>query len=591
MRRQDLQKLATGLISLLLLTGLVNNTRAQQQYPSYPGYAPYPYAQPQQPYARPLQQQTNPQQQGYGPPRQPAYGQQTHPWPQQPYQNQAPQGSYGQAPYQYQPRQPQQPELQPPAQQTWPQAPAYSYRQAPTQSNSGNAPKVEIEVFDRKPYTQQTILLTLRIISSSNLGSAQPELTGSGPFVFKKLNGPVASARASAAGQEIVNEYRYALTPLQAGQLMFPRIRVKGTLAAGQGQPFDVLSSEPIVFDVQPASPAVQPWLPLHGLVMQSFLQGAEKPEAGKPISLVVYISAIGATGSQLPSFEQDLQSTDFHVYREKSDAEGSISTDGRFLLGQRSETFTLVPLHGGKIQIPALSINWWNVDTGSKETTSVPIRQLVAKGEPGSSKGQVTDLFPGASSMILWVPLIGLFSLTIGFWLLAWLRQKRFIQVVEEEIAAVLSFSARRLRAFLAWIAPIRRLQKVRQVFVRSLPSSFRLWFCARVVDGESDPEVWSYMLKFLANKHLGIPPQLPLREMAERLSAKHPRADKLAMRALMQELEASLYGDGSVDFQDWKRRFRAQIKPTWLPFFRSKTGPLRSSQPRLPQLNPGSG
>jgi hypothetical protein len=434
------------------------------------------------------------------------------------------------------------------------------------------------------------VVLSLRIISDINLDSVQPEIPGSGGLVISKLDGPVARARTSGGKQEIVNEYRYAVTPLTSGAISIPALRVKGTLSGGRGNPFNIVSPASNLLEVQPVDASVQPWLPLNGLLIQSYLQGAESPEAGKPLSLVIDISAVGATGGQLPTFEKLLRNGgDFNVYREKSEVQGKVSTDGQFLLGNRTETFTLVPKFGGKIQIPELTINWWNVDTGRAEKAIVPIRQLIAKGTPSSGDEKIGDLFPGASSVLLWLPLIGLFGLTIGFWILAWLRQKRFVQVVEEEIAVVATFGVKQIRGFFAWLAPIRRLQRVRQLFVRSLPKSFRLWFCVRVVDSETDPEVWSYMLKFLANKHLGIPPQIPLRQLADTLTDIHPRADRSTMRKLMGELDGYLYGESPVEFSDWKQRFRSQLKPSWFPRVNGP-GARRTGSSRLPSLNPGT-
>ena len=576
--------------------------QAAQQQPYGQPAQQYPYGQPsqQQPYGQPAQQYPYgqpSQQQPYGQPAQQyPYGQpsqqQTYGQPAQqyPYGQPSQQQTYGQPAQQYPYGQPsQQPYGQggQPRGSQWPQS-ASPYNQPQGQTTAARVPEVQVQISESRPYAQQTLILTLKVISDNNLGSAQPELTRTGAFVFKKLDGPIARVESLSGAQKIVNEYRYAVTPLQAGEMTIPLIRVKGTLGAGGGSPFDVLSDEPIRLQVQPIDPSVQPWLPLHGLILQSFLQDAEKPEAGKPLSLVVDISAIGATGGQLPSFEKTLHGKDFHVYREKSDTQGKISSDGRFLLGHRTETFTLVPQHGGKILIPELRINWWNVDTGEAETTSSPIRQLVAKGEPGDGDGQIADLFPGASPVLLWLPLIALFSLTIGIWVLAWLRHKRFMQVAEEEMSIAASFTNKQVRHFFNWLSPIRRLQKLRQLFVRSLPRSFRLWFCVRVVDGESDPEVWAYMLKFLANKHLGIPPQLPLRQLGEELADIHSHADRSVMRNLMQELDGSLYGDSPVEFNAWKRRFRNQLRPSWIPLpGRKRT--RRSRQPRLPRLNPG--
>ena len=557
----------------------------QQPYQGQ-GYG-QPYQQPYQGYSQPAQAP------GYGQPAQ-APGYAAPPAYSQPAQT----PGYGTPPAYSQPAQPsgygaQQPYgqdyRQPATQQNWPQQQPTGYGQATQTTSLRNAPRVEVQVSDRHPYAQQSVVLTLRIVSSNNLSTAQPDVTRNGDFVIKKLDGPVASVANINGRQEIVNEYHYALTPLQAGTLTIPRIRVKGTMADSYGTAFDVLSAEPLRLDIQPIVPDVQPWLPLHGLTLRSYLQNAEKPAAGKPINLVVEMTAIGATGGQLPSMEKRLkQQQDFHVYRDKSEIEGKISSDGRFLLGRRSEVYTLVPQHGGKVRIPELKVPWWNVDSGQAETTTVPMRQLVAKGEPGTGTGEIADLFPGATSLILWVPLVAMFTVTIGFWILAWLRRKRFMQVVEEEVSAVARFTIGRVRAFLLWTAPIRRLQKLRQLFVRSLPRSYRLWFCVRTVDSESDPEVWAYMLKFLANKHLGIPPQLPLQELGERLSDIHPGADRAIMRKLMRELEASLYNGHEIDFEAWKARFREQLKPGLVPSPRAAAPTERPPRHPLPELNP---
>ncbi len=612
----------------ILLCGVVMTLSAQQPYPRYPGYqAPYGYGQPgrPQPYGQPGQQSfpyapPSTQQQPYSQPgRQQPYSQPGRQQPysqprQQPYPygqpgQQQPYGRPGQ-PYPYnQPRQQQPPHTQPrqrqpfsqpgqqppgrPAsqprgsQQPWSQPPP-GYGASPGQGVS-EAPRLEVSVSDLRPYVQQTVVLSLRIISSNNLETVQPEIPGSGGLVISKLDGPIARARTSGGKQEIVNEYRYAVTPLSSGAISIPALRVKGTLSGGRGSEFDVVAPASKLLEVQPVDASVQPWLPLHGLLIQSYMQGAESPEAGKPLSLVIDISAVGATGGQLPTFEKHLRSSDFNVYREKSEIQGNVSSDGQFLLGNRNETFTLVPKFGGKIQIPELTINWWNVDTGRPEKAIVPIRQLIAKGTPSSGDEKIGDLFPGASSVLLWLPLIGLFGLTIGIWILAWLRQKRFGQVVEEEITVVARFSVKQIRVFFAWLAPIRRLQKVRQLFVRSLPKSYRLWFCVRVVESETDPEVWSYMLKFLVNKHLGIPPQIPLRQLADTLTDIHPHADRSIMRKLMGELDGCLYGENTVEFSTWKKRFREQLKPSLIPV-PGRGRSRRGGRPRLPSLNPGT-
>lgn len=533
---------------------------SQGAWPGQPGLQ-QPQGQPyQQPQGQPYQQ---PQGQRY---QQPGYGQ---PWGAQP------QNPWG--------RQPGAAPQQPGTQNPWGQpggAYAQPSRPGATSQPRRNAPRVELKLAERRPYVQQPVVLTLRVFSADSLATLNPEMPG-GDVIFKRLGDPVTRME----GGEVLNEYHYAMTALSPGNLILPPVRITGTHRGGGD--FEASAPSPLVLNARPAeSNEDYRWLPLHGLVLQTYLQNAENPAAGKPVSLVVDLSAVGATGAQLPSMEAALQSPDYRIYREESAAEGQVSGDGEYLLGQRTETFTLVPLHGGRVKIPGLRIGWWNVDTERWEVASTPIRQLVASGEPGEVK-YLGGVLPDGGSLVLWVPLGAVFALTIGFWVLAWLRKKRFVQVVEEESRFALRFAARRFHLFLIWLSPIRRLQRVRQIFVRYLPKSFRLWFCVRLVSHEDDPETWAYMLRFLANKHLGVPPQESMVRLGDHLMRIHRGADPAAMRRLMEHLDAALYGRGEIgDFAAWKKAFRRQLRPRLLGGVAQSTGGSKPGQ--LPALNP---
>ena len=468
-----------------------------------------------------------------------------------------------------------------PYQQQWGQPVAPKHLQPSTQTRQ-KQPRAEIELSSYTPYIQQNLVLTLSIISDGNLSALQVKLPTLDGVAIKLLDGPITSSKAKT----IVNKYRFSLTPLRSGTLVIPPLSIKGNFATASKQEFTIESNDPIRMEVRPANDSVQPWLALNGMIMQAYLENTAQPEVGKPIGLVINISAIGITGSQLPSLQSQLKTDTFRIYRESTESSGKITPGGKLLMGSRSERFTLVPQHGGKLQVPELKIPWWNVDTARAEKATVPIKQIVIRGERNKDSELSNDLLPGIPNFLLWIPLIAAFGLTMGFSVLAWLRKKRFVQVVEEELVIVSTFTIKRFRDLMAWISPIRRLQKVRQIFVRNLPKSFRLWFCVSVVDGENDPEVWTYMLRFLANKHLGLAPYLPLVELGQELAAIH-NSDQHQMKQLMQELDGLVYGSESLEFDHWKKRFRKLLKPNpfKVRFFKRN----RLTQ-KLPPLNPDS-
>ncbi|MES9962975.1 MAG: hypothetical protein ABW116_05515 [Candidatus Sedimenticola sp. 20ELBAFRAG] len=516
-------------IALSLWFGL--SWAVQPQYPVYPGYAPYPYGAPAQ-----------------------------------------------------QPQQPQQPAQgttqRPPAYQGWPGYGYPSYTQQPQQSVQ-TAPKAEVTVSQSAPYIQQSLIMALKITSSGNLSRLEPELPRSEGLAVKKLEGPITSVQ----GKQIINEYRYAVTPIRAGQLTLPRFTITGTHADGRTN-FSIETPLPIALNVKPANPTVKPWLPLHAMVLQAYLQNDDHPAAGKPLSLVIDISAVGLTGIQLPSLASQLEGGPFRVYREKTEQQGSLSPDKQFLRGHKTETFTLVPQHGGKLLIPELQVSWWNVDTATVEITKVPVRQLVASGKPGPQTKEGESLLGDGNNLMVLLPLAAGIGFLVGFGILSWLRKRRFAQVVEEEVALFLAFILSRSIAFLTWLSPIRRLQKIRQLLIRALPRPFRLWFCVRLVENEENPMDWSYMLRFLANKHLDIPVQRSLPMIGKQLAQIHRGTSEAEMVALMRELDSSLYGGTDLDFTEWKRRFRRQLRPSLRR--RREQSRDRGAANKLPPLNP---
>ncbi len=593
------ERIASAKTALLLLAGLIFSLPGHANQPGYYGYPYYPQgAQPGQPQGQPWGQQPWGQP-GYAPqqpsapaqnipqsqPQRPAYPG----WGQPGTSQNQPQYAPTQPQYSTQPQYaPSQPRYNPNQQQYNPAQPQFR-PQGQQRSPSAAHPftlstKLELELGDKLLYVQQSTVLTLRVVSETNLRTATPELPGDGKIVYKKLDGPTPELR----GDKIVNRYRYAVTPLTGGDILLPPISVSGETSGGQK--FEAIADSPLRITVLPAKAELNPWLPLQGLILQTYLTNERGAEAGKPITLTVDISSVGATGSQLPSLEGQLSGTrDFKVYREQVEAEGKVSGDGRFLTGNRTETFTLIPTHGGKVRIPALELSWFNVVTGSTETTTVPIRQLIAKGDPGDFDQTASERFPGMGSLLLWIPIVAMFVVTIGFWILAWLRHKPFIQLMEEEFRIGLDLIRRLIAGFFIWLSPIRRLQRLRQITVRRMPKSWRMWFCVKLVQQEDDPEVWSYMLKFLADKHLKLPPQRSMTALGREIARIHPRADTKTLGNLMEKLDDYLYGRREeLDFEQWKRQFRRQLRPG-LSIRRSGEETM-DSRPRkgLPVLNP---
>ena len=454
-------------------------------------------------------------------------------------------------------------------------------------------PRVEVQLSDPAPYVRQDVILSVVIASSGNLSEAKPEPPTAAAVVIRPLDGPRPSARQRGDKREIVNEFRYVLTPLESGEILLPAVRVRGIRAGGmggRGQAFDV-SSEPLRLSARAPATAAQPWLPLYHLAVRGHLSRDPKPAAGRPMQLTVEITAVGTVGSQLPSAEPILRSaTDFKIYLEDVQVEGGVTPDGRLLTGRRIEVYTVVPQHGGKLHIPAVPMPWFNLGTGQQESTELPIRQIVAEGPPpeeDSLRLRGTDIVPaGVLKWLFWAPLLLIVPVVLGYWVMVFSPPPTVTARVGAEASPERRGLASRFGAGLRAISPWRLAEWLRPRVASVLPKAARLWFCLRIVEREDDPEDWAMLLKFLSQKHLGIPAQLPLPELGDRICAEAARrADPDRVRDLMITLDAALYGSQPIaDFTAWKRAFRRETRPRLLPRFRRRDTTRRA----LPALNP---
>ena len=472
--------------------------------------------------------------------------------------------------------------------------------QMPQATTSGQ-PRIEIEVSETFPYEQQNILYTAKVVSSNNLKTLDPLLPRIEGAVLEKVDGPIVSVRTNrhSRAREIVNEYRFKLTPLRPGEIVIPAIRFKGTHAASNrqwgrssstgGEAFTITSDNPVSLEVQSADPAVDPWLPLHDLKLQPKIMQDHPSKEGIPVTVVLELSAKGALGDQLPSLEKQLVSNKFRAYRESTTIKNGISKDGKYLIGSRRETYTLIPLQDGWIHLPDLSVVWWDVDTDKARYAGLPGKGsgVIANGSGAASSN--TGNF-GAQPGYFWFPLLIALGLIVGYWLGAWARSHPVFKNAKAGIAQALrpvkDQTARATHFVIRSLTLTRYLNKLRMGVASMMPMQVKLWMCSRCVERENNPREWCHAFKQRICQHLKISSHTPLPDIAERIIAVDPQVDPDRIRALIQSLDGAIYGGQSLDFAVWKRDLDNQLRP------RARRRARRSQRSRsvLPGLNPHS-
>jgi hypothetical protein len=451
---------------------------------------------------------------------------------------------------------------------------------------------------------QENVLLRLKVISDQSLTKATPEFPDANDLILQKLEEPKASSRTAPDGhREIVTEFIYALTPLRAGDLSLPAPRVTGEMAGdayGHAQRFDASGSEAIRLQVRPALTSVQPWLPLRALTLKASLD--DHPiKAGEPVSLMLELDAIGASGSQLPSLESFLESSDFRVYREQTQTEAKVSADGQRLEGKRTEHYTLVPRADGRLHLPELRLPWWNVTTGSREWVSLPAKLgggTVEEARAGARAGARAEESDSGAGW-LWLSLSSLLLPLIGF--AAGLRYRGRVGSSRQReplgagwrrrVRAVAGLTRRRLGRARDRLHPAPLWRRLGRHWRGLLPASSRFLFCLSAANREREPAVWARRFQSEACRHLPTAVQTPgagvLPGLAGQVLRLRPSADPDQVIRLLRQLDGALYGGQDIDFGRWKRDFARQVGRIQ-GLLRTRGGKPRLERPRLPALNP---
>ena len=262
----------------------------------------------------------------------------------------------------------------------------------------------EVIALEPDAYVQSQVIVKLRLLSAHSISAYQfgDIKLQSGDAVIEPL-GEVQDYQTRIADREyLVLEQRFALFPQQSGRLEIAPILAEVRLPSSSGfDPFRTggevrrVRSKPVFIEARPIPAEADGtyWLPATGLILREELpDNLDSLVAGEPITRSLSIVAEGLTAAQLP--EIDLPLIDgLKQYPDQPELQDRRAGDG--ITGFRTQRVALIPGAPGTYTLPQISLKWWNLNTGSLETASIPPREIRVGGVAISSvaSGQsVTD-------------------------------------------------------------------------------------------------------------------------------------------------------------------------------------------------------
>jgi hypothetical protein len=302
--------------------------------------------------------------------------------------------------------------------------------QAADESGKSKDYFLEAIVDKGKPYVNEQVTLTLKFYTAvqyyGNPELSEPTTTG---FWTEVLGNKAPYYQKISNRNYKVIERKYALFPTQTGELSVGRASIRFTVARrdkrfrdpfnvfgdffGSGQEVSV-SSRPLTIDVRPLPQQGRPadFTGTIGNFRINAIADKTQVEINQPVTVTIKISGSGNIKSVAEPIIPELD--DFRVYRASSSENVSKLQDR--LGGTKIFEEVFIPRRPGKLEIPALSFNYFDLEHNKYRTlTTRPIRVSVTKPEGYAASPDVPYSAP---------------DLTIG-------SQARDIRYIKEDIGS----------------------------------------------------------------------------------------------------------------------------------------------------------
>jgi hypothetical protein len=268
-----------------------------------------------------------------------------------------------------------------------------STAQAGAVGKAGDDVFVDAEATPRSPYVQQEVRLTVKLFYALNLTDGNlddPKVEG---LVVRKL-GQDSNYTAEVDHRRYrVVERHYAISAENSGTLEIPAIAFRGH-AFGPGDLNSFFSrgqgitaqSEAITLDVRARAPesGTDVWLPAQALTLSAEgVDATASAHAGEPLTLTLRLKAQGLGFEQLPELKlPKIEGAD--VYPDKETTQNR--DDGSWQYGTRERKFAIVPSRAGTLEIPALSIAWWDTAHDRAALGEVPALKISVQPAQGTA-------------------------------------------------------------------------------------------------------------------------------------------------------------------------------------------------------------
>ena len=236
---------------------------------------------------------------------------------------------------------------------------------------------IETEFEPARAYVGAEIVLRQRLLRAPGVpyGALRPPSFGEDAEVSPPIGYGRDYETQRAGALYSVRERAYLVTPRRAGRLVLPGPELMGPLRQAKEFVREIRGA-PRVLEVRaPRAEAGEPWLPARRLWLEESWSGDPASlAAGAVVVRTLTVRAVGLTGNRLPRLEMAAQ-PGLSVHHDANRFSSEYLEAG--MAGRRVQREVLIPLEEGAIELPELSLRWWDILADAPRVATLPARVL----------------------------------------------------------------------------------------------------------------------------------------------------------------------------------------------------------------------
>lgn len=466
---------------------------------------------------------------------------------------------------------------------------------------------VASRISKKDPYTNETIIYTVEVTSYYNLSDLHSSHFEINDTIFEPIGSPVINQKVIDGYDALVITYKYRLTPLKAGQIEMPshimtgllidknigsrwggfyrddvdqfdifgNVNRFGSLSSRKKHKFKI-STKPIILNVQEVPQEHNALIRAEDLQINENFDEKQLLKQGEPLMRSFTIRATGTIGNQIPSLDgvMNIKEEEIKIYPDLPTINDQIKDDKQ--IGQRIESYTLIPQKSGKITLPEISIPWWNVKTKQVEYAKVPSRILNISAGVKIEEGAGSNVSDARNVPEQNAPQENRVHYSnAGYKYIIWAL-----------------FGAISIAIIIAFMVSLRRAKNQQRLEAKRVNNNFVDEVQVNIsykdaLKTSSALELRDFLQQY-ANCHFDLPKYVPLEEIFESIKGKMPVNMTHDISKMIKDIQGNLYAGQEIDIEATRAQCANILKIATKLHKASRKNSVKKKDEELPGLNP---